>query len=414
MNNTKLEISSEAGNKKTSSLTVTFRTRENSKGLSINVRLGYNGETFDKFTGIRCQKGEFKNGKVKANPEANLLLSTYQNNLEQAFYQLQIKGQIIDLQRIANSMFGKPVIEETPHLFKALDKYVQTKWLDAGTDFSDITKLKNQRYFNHLKQWAKSFFGREIIDLSEVKSIHDNEIIKFMIAQRGSGHNHSTMHVQRFKGFFDYAIGNDWIGKNPFMNFKPKHEKVKIRYLTKEQLTTFESLPLSKDSTYELVRDLFTFSCYTGLSYMDLKNVAYDHVKTDSEGTKYLEISRLKTDVTAIVPLLKKPLELIEKYRLSDKQVKMFSVPTNQCMNRVLKELADLSRIKTKLTFRISRSTCGTLLISEGVDMAIVKAVLGHSSINTTINHYAIVEAKAVINSFKRVYHDNENNHGII
>jgi integrase len=400
----KVQISIQTEKKKASSFTVSLRGRPNNSTISLYLRLTYKGEKVDKFTEIKCSPLEFKNGKIKGNNEIITLLKSYENNLHKSFMKLREKGQIIDLQRIASTIFGNSVFEETPKLFDAIDKYIKAIYLDAGNDFSEITKVKNQRYGNHLKQFAKDFFNREGIDLTEIKPIHDNEIIKFMKHHRQAGHNHATMHVQWFKRFYDFAIGNDWILKNPFLNFKPKHEKVEIKYLTKEDINKFEELKLSKNSTYERVRDFFLFSCYTGLSYMDLKNVSFQHIKTDNNGVKYLEIPRLKTTVLSIIPLLEKPLQLIEKYRFVENQDKLFCVPTNQCMNRTLKELAEIADLSIFPTFHISRKTCATWLIDEGVPVAIVQRVLGHSNISTTLNHYGKINEKPIIDSFSQFF----------
>lgn len=397
-------VNSDKGkNKKTSSLSITLRIRENSKDVSINFRLGYNGKTFDKFTGIKCQKSDFKNGKVKGKPEIDALLKSYENNLYQAYVALSQKGQTIDLERISQSMFGKSVIEETPSLFVAMDKYVQSNWFDEGTRFDDKTKIKGKRYFNHLKQWAKAFFGRDGIDLTEIKSIHDKEIIKFMIAQRGAGNNHAQMHVQRFKSFFNYAIGNDWIVKNPFMNFTPKNEKVKIKFLTVQDVENLENLDLTKGSVYDVARDLFLFCCYTGLSYADLQNVSFNHIKADKDGFKYLEISRLKTDELSIIPLSQKSLDLIEKFRIESNQ-KLFKVPTNQQLNRLLKELASMAKLSISPTWHISRKTFATQMISDGMDVVLVSRMVGHSNINTTLNHYGKVNETPILEAYKSTF----------
>jgi site-specific recombinase XerD len=403
MSDSKVQNSTQRGKKKSSTFTVSLRGRDNSKSVSLYLRLAYNGETLDKHTELKCSKSEFKNGKIKGNDEINTLLKSYENNLHKAFLKLRESKQAIDLQRIAFSMFGNSVIKETPKLFDAIDHYVKSTYLDEGNDFAEITKVKNQRYGNHLKQFAKDFFQREGIDLTEIKPIHDNEIIKFMKSHRQAGHNHATMHVQWFKRFYDYAIGNDWILKNPFLNFKPKHEKVEIKYLSKEDIAKFEDLKLSKNSTYERVRDFFLFSCYTGLSYMDLKNVSFQHIKTNENGVQYLEIPRLKTTVMSIIPLLQKPLNLIEQYRFMENQDKIFNVPTNQCMNRTLKELAEIADLSILPTFHISRKTCATRLINEGVAVAIVQRVLGHSNISTTLNHYGKINEKPIIDSFAQL-----------
>ncbi|MEA5402550.1 tyrosine-type recombinase/integrase [Arcicella sp. DC2W] len=404
MNKAKLAVSSNKVKKRTSTFTVTFRERENASSVSINARLSYDGKTFDKFTGIKCNRGEFKNGQVKGNPEINSLLKSYENNLHNAFVRLKDRGEGIDLQRIAICMFGASVVAEAPKLLDAIDRYLQAYYFDKGNDFSKITKAKNKRYGNHLKQWAKSFFGREGIALAEIKPAHELEIIKYMKSQRQSQHNYATMHVQWLKRVYDFAIANEWVLRNPFMGFSPRYDKVKIMYLTQKEVKRLEELKLSKGSLYDRVRDFFLFSCYTGLSYMDLVNVSSSHIKTDDDGFKYLEIPRLKTDVIAIIPLLRKPLEIIEKYGTGDNQEKLFTVPTNQAVNRTLKELAEIAELSIKPNFHLARKTCATLLMSEGIQATIVQRVLGHSSLSTTLNHYGKIEAKPIIDSFKNKF----------
>jgi integrase/recombinase XerD len=410
MNTTNVADSIESRSKNRSKLSVNFRARETAKGLSVNVRIGYNGKTIDKATGITCKRNEFKNGKVKGNLGANQLMSEIENNLKQAYYNLQISGKPIDLQTIAKMMDGNPPETPTdtaqssiPLLFQAMDIYVQSKWLDDGVDLKDVTKLKSKRYFNHLKQWAKHYFGREDIELHEIKPIHDNEIVKFMKHHRKAGNDHAMRHVQRFKGFFDYAIGNDWIVKNPFMNFKGKMESKEIVSVSKMELSALEKADFMTGTTYDLVRDLFVFSCYTGLGYADLKEVGFEHIKENQDGVKYLEIPRLKNEQLALIPLRNKPLELIEKYRFEDKQLKFFRVPTNQCMNDTIKQIAQMVGIRKVLTTHIARKTFGSLLKEDGVDIAIISKSMAHKNIQTTMKHYTNIQPVTIINAFSQI-----------
>jgi site-specific recombinase XerD len=420
MNTTNVAISTKTGNKKTSSLSINLRPRENQRGVTLYFRLNLNGidvKPTDVSLGIKCQKSEIKNGRIKGKPEVDLLLSTYKANIERAYYRLLEKGQPIDLEVLkyafkGNFIDGNPPVtlptatvqSKIPLLFEAMDIYVQSNYTNVGTGKSPITKRKNINYFNVLKKWALHSFGRENIELSEIKHAHSQDIYNYVKGVRGNGNNNSMLYVQRVKSLFTYAISNDWISKNPFMDFKSKKEKSKIVFLSESEINKFESIQVSKGSTYELVRDLFTFSCYTGLSFMDLGNVSYSNIKESTDNIKYIQMERLKTDETAIIPLFNEASILIEKYRLNEFQDKMFTVPTNQCMNRTLKELAEIGGIKKKLTFRISRSTFGTMLVSKGVDMAIAQRALGHSSIQTTIRHYASVQPETVINSFKNSF----------
>ncbi len=54
----------------------------------------------------------------------------------------------------------------------------------------------------------------------------------------------------------------------------------------------------------QLVRDLFVFSCYTGMAYVDLMDAGPDKIKIDAEGRQWLYTRRTKTVIKADIPLL--------------------------------------------------------------------------------------------------------------
>ena len=416
MNTTNLVNSYEDKKQKTSSLSVSLKPRKVNKGISLYLRLGYNGEETFISTGETCKESDIKNGKIKVT-ELNALINRYIDNIQDAKRSVLRRGEPIEINVLKHAFKGTfidgnppenltpelPVKSNIPLLFDAMDIYVQSKYFDEGTQMVEITKKKAWRYFNHLKQWTKQDFGREDVELSEIKSVDANEIVKFMISVRKAGHNHATMHVQRFKSFYDFAIDNEWIAKNPFMNYKRKVENKEIVALDKKQLTALENLDLVLNSTSDLVRDLFVFSCYTGLAYGDLHEISFDQIKENEDGEKYILKPRMKNDKPAIIPLLDaKPMEIIKKYHRNELQDKIFNVPTNQFMNNTLKSLATLARVKVNITTHTARKTCGTLLIANGVDMAVAQRVLGHSSINTTIQFYAKHSPDSIINAVKK------------
>jgi hypothetical protein len=321
-----LNNSSETNKKCLSPLKLSERPQLLSGGYySVYADMSCHGQKFRASYGIHCKQSEMKQDKKTkkwkfvGDVNTRLLIDKYNQNMMDAYTELLLSKQIIDIKYIAKCMKGKPVIEEvkTPDFIKAMIIYVQAYWFDEGTNFNEKTRLKGKRFFEHIAKWAKIYFGREIIELKEIKSVHDKEIIKFILSG-GTGiksaNNHANMHVQRLKGFFDYAVGMNWINRNPFQNFKTKHEKVKIKYLTASDVQRLEDLTLTESSVYDVARDLFLFTCYTGLAYMDLKNVSKSHIKADDSGFKFLEIPRLKTDVTSIIPLSEKAKILIGKY----------------------------------------------------------------------------------------------------
>ena len=71
--------------------------------------------------------------------------------------------------------------------------------------------------------------------------------------------------------------------------------------------------PLSVPRIY-FVRDLFLFSCYTGICYGDMCRLTTANLEKAEVGMVWSEATREKTNVEFEIPLLDLPLHLIDKY----------------------------------------------------------------------------------------------------
>ena len=134
----------------------------------------------------------------------------------------------------------------------------------------------------------------------------------------------------------------------------------------------------------ELVRDLFVFSCFTGLAYIDVANLTPENIVT-LDDKQWIMTKRQKTSVATNVLLLDIPKNIIEKYSGKIyRNGKLFPMLTNQRTNSYLKEIADICGIKKDLTFHMARHTFATMSLSKGVSMESVSKMLGHTNIKTT------------------------------
>lgn len=85
------------------------------------------------------------------------------------------------------------------------------------------------------------------------------------------------------------------------------------------------------------VKDLFIFSCYTGLSYTDLIHLTSENLVRGIDGQLWIESSRQKTDQAIKVPLLSQALEILNRYEDHPKALaygRLFPPISNQRMNR--------------------------------------------------------------------------------
>lgn len=189
----------------------------------------------------------------------------------------------------------------------------------------------------------------------------------------------------------------DWLEKDPFAKYKLHFEKVERGHLSQTELKVMESKRFSIERL-QAVLDMFLFSCYTGLAYIDISNLTPANIVKGIDGQDWLSTRREKTDTKVQVPLLPQADKIIKKYQDHPAAIandKVFPVITNQRMNGYLKEIAEICGIHKNLTFHLARHTFATTVtLSNGVPIESVSKMLGHTSIRTTQIYAKVVEQK--------------------
>ncbi len=206
----------------------------------------------------------------------------------------------------------------------------------------------------------------------------------YLRTERQLAPNTIVLYMSRLHTVINKAIAAGIITADPFAGYEPPRSERKRRYLTREELQRLMTTPLSVPRLY-LVRDLFLFSCYTGISYGDMCRLTAANLETAEDGTVWIKATREKTNVEFEIPLLDLPLHIIDKYRDTTSDGKLLPMYGNSEINRGLKQLAAACGIDRKLTFHMARHTYATeITLSHGVPMETVSRMLGHSRVDTT------------------------------
>lgn len=223
--------------------------------------------------------------------------------------------------------------------------------------------------------------------------------------QRPMGNNTVMKHLQRLRKMVSMTVRLEWIEKDPFDAFKAHYVRKEREFLTRSELSAIEEKVIEIDRL-KYVRDLFVFSCYTGLAYIDTISLATSNLVIGIDGERWIHTSRRKTDNPVKVPLLPKAVVLIEKYKNNPKAIHngtLFPKISNQKLNSYLKEIADICGITKNVTFHLARHTFATTVtLSNGVPLATVSKLLGHSKITSTQIYAKVIESK-VSDDMKRL-----------
>lgn len=179
---------------------------------------------------------------------------------------------------------------------------------------------------------------------------------------------------------------------DPFLNHHFHLEPVDRGFLTDEEIQRI----MQKDfeiPRLEMVRDVFIFSCFCGLAYIDVAHLTQENIIT-LDNRPWIIINRQKTNVQSNIPLLEIPQMILDKYKGKTKDNRLLPVLSNQKINAYLKEIADLCGIKKRLSYHLARHTFATMLLSKGVPIESVSKMLGHTNIKTTQIYARITNKK--------------------
>jgi len=370
--------------------TVFARISVNGRRCEISLKKKVNPQNWDEAKGkARGTKDEIR--------KLNEHIERVRTLIADGYHELVQQKKVVTVDAVKSLFIGADDNEIT--LIK-LGEYHNTEMKDKLADGTMKNYYTTQKY---IAKFLKDKYHRNDISLAELNYKFILDFETFLSKHQPKDHqkplhNNGIMkHIERLCKMVNMAVTMDWLTKDPFAKYKQHFDKVERFYLTKEELSAIEKKKFTIERL-QVVKDLFLFSCYTGLAYIDTMNLTAGNIVKGIDGNDWLITSRQKTDTDVRIPLLPQAEELIKKYQDHPKAVNhgtLFPVISNQKTNAYLKEIADLCNINKAITFHIARHTFATTVtLSNGVPIESVSKMLGHTTIRSTQVYAKVVEQK--------------------
>lgn len=389
-----------------STLKVLIFTRDhthNPEKLTIYARITVDGKRAEISLKRRTSVNEWDEirGRVTGFSQKAKTLNSYLDEvyvqLMDTHKQLLSEGKIITAQAIKARFLGQDDHHKT---LKELIEYHNT---------SQILVLKpgTMKNYYSTERYLHKFLEKEL-RLPDIRLKHLNyrfitdfeqylRTYKPKRARRTCSNNGAMKHLERLMKMVNLAVKLEWLEKDPFRNYKLNFHKTDRNYLTERELRLIEETTF-KGQGYEKVKDVFLFSCYTGLSYIDVKELRTVQLVLGIDGNHWIHTKREKTNEAVKIPLLPKAKTILEKYNnQSQKDVlgKVLPVFSNQKMNSYLKVIVKACGIHKHITFHTARHTFATTVtLSNGVPIETVSKMLGHTKLTTTQIYARVLERK--------------------
>ncbi|UKJ09177.1 site-specific integrase [Solitalea lacus] len=345
--------------------------------------------------------------KVNGNSEEVKSLNAYLKTLEQqayeAYHALLKKGSTVTTVSLKNKLLGSDETART--LIPIFEEHNQRMEALLGQEYSAGTLERYKTSLKHTTDFLNWKFNLRDIDIRKIDHHFITEYEFYLRSIRKCSNNTAVKYIKNFGKIIRICLANGWLDKNPFINYKAKIKEVVREYLTAEEIQSITNKEFSIERL-SIVRDIFLFSCFTGLAYADVKKLKRSEIQKGIDDELWIYTSRKKTDTTSRIPLLPSAIAILNRYQDNiecEYKDLLLPVLSNQKMNAYLKEIADLCGIKKQLTYHIARHTFATTVtLSNGVPIESVSKMLGHINIKTT-QHYAKILDIKVSEDMKRL-----------
>lgn len=341
-------------------------------------------------------KSEKMLGKSPEATELNNYINIIRNRIKNIHQDLIEKKKSISSKSILDEFKG--VNRKKPKMTLEVFKE-HNKQMDRLSDKS-ISKSTAKRYwtcYNHVEQFLKEEYKAEDYPMNDINHQFITKFEYFLKTKRECNHNSALKYVNNFKKIIRIALANQWMDRDPFYNYKVQFETVEREFLNEEEVQKLIDKDLHLDRL-KIVRDMFVFSCYTGLAYSDVKKLSSADITKGIDGGKWIRIKRTKTKSLSSIPLLPVAEEILERYK-DHPEVRdgnyVLPILSNQKSNAFLKEIAALCGITKPLTTHLARHTFATTVtLTNGVPIESVSKMLGHQDLRTTQHYAKIVDRK--------------------
>jgi site-specific recombinase XerD len=341
------------------------------------------------------QEGSKAKGSSEEARSINSHLEHLKSKINNAQKNLFQKDIVLSSETLKNELLGVsnrkfmlvPIFEEHNRKIKEL----------LGTEYAAGTLERYETSLRHIKNFILWKFNISDINIEKIDYAFITEFEFYLRTVRKCNNNSAVKYVKNFHKIINQCLDNEWLTKNPFAKYKSKLNEVIREYLSEDEIHTMINKDFGNDRL-NVVRDIFIFSCFTGLAYIDVKNLTKANISMGIDGNKWIFTTRQKTDTASKIPLLPIVQEIISLYEdhpQAGVNNALLPILSNQKMNAYLKEIAGVCGINKELTFHIARHTFATTItLSNGVPIETVSKMLGHTNLKTTQHYAKILDSK--------------------
>ncbi len=263
----------------------------------------------------------------------------------------------------------------------------------VGVSRSKSSYYKYRCVYSHLAAFIKHRYECEDLTFRELDRRFIVEFHAWIRKEPALRNNTSWVYMTALKHILMLARGSGYMQRDLFVNYKLHCESVSRNYLSEEEIIEFMRVPLDEPQL-QLVRDAYIFSCFTGLSYIDLCDLRPENLLKEHDQW-WISTKRRKTGTEINIRLFAVPHSILLRYGPTPCGERIFNLPSNGWCNACLQRIVEHTHIGRRITFHSARHTFATTItLSQGMAIETISKLLGHKNIRTTQIYAAITRGR--------------------
>ena len=328
-------------------------------------------------------KANKASGKSVVAQRINEKLENIKTNIGKQYQRICDRDSYVTAEKVKNAWLGFG--DGYQLLLQTFDEYLASFEKRVGKDRAASTLENNQKARRYLSAFLRYEYKMEDIPFKELKREFIEKYVVYLSTVRNLRSGTIKTPVKKLKLMTYTAFKNGWITSDPFAGYRYRFEYRDRRFLSESELQAIMDVQVPNYKT-AIVKDIFVFCCFTGLSYADVKKLSYDDIHMDDRGDMWIIDNRAKTGTQFRVKLLPVAKSFVERYsRLRLPDNKVFPVKDCTSMDMSLRHVARHAGLSFNPTMHVARHTFATTItLSQGVPLETVSKMLGHKHITTT------------------------------
>ena len=251
--------------------------------IPIVLRITVNNVRKEISTNYSCEPDRWNNQaqRVKGTTEKIRTINAYLDSLERKVHEARLKildtDKPVSVDAIMQILTGQE--EKSIMLLDVFRDHNSKMSALEDIEYSPGTVERYATTLSHTQKFIEWKYNQSDIEIKNLSFDFVSDMEFWLKSVRKCNHNSTIKYIANLRKIINICLKSGWLQRDPFYGFKMTKREVVREFLNEDDLQALTA----KEFTIERlgqVRDVFLFSCYTGLAFIDAFQLTYSNIST--------------------------------------------------------------------------------------------------------------------------------------